>query len=160
MAPVSTRRTYTRKPLTPYQQLLAAIARVEQGRKEGKDYRVAGQGNRTDTGETFYCVPSDSEKLRGLWHVITVKGNGTLDCDCFFSREKHQVCSHRATVYLHLKDHPVAPEKPQPPAPQRIPAPTPHEQASRREPVGAMARKVEQALPADHVPDKEFSIYR
>lgn len=98
----SYRKPATRQPLSLAEQLQAAIARVQKGLQEGKDYRVAGQGKRLDTGEQFYCVPSDSEKLRGLWHVITVKADG-LDCDCFYSREKHQICSHRATVYLFLK---------------------------------------------------------
>jgi|SRR6185312_9249815 len=111
------RKPATRKAKTPYEQLLAAIARVEQGRKEGKEYRIAGEGTRTDNGQHFYCVPSDSEKLRGLWHVVSVTKTG-LDCDCYFSRERHQICTHRATVYLHLKAHPVAPAKLTPPAPR------------------------------------------
>jgi hypothetical protein len=97
-----TTRKPARKPLSPAQQLEAAIKRVQKGLEEGKDYRVCAHGKRLDTGETFYCVPSDSEKLRGLWHVVTVTKTG-LDCDCFFSREKHQVCTHRATVYLFLQ---------------------------------------------------------
>lgn len=104
-----------RKPLTPAQQLQAAITRVQKGLEEGRDYRVCAHGKRLDTGETFYCVPSDSEKLRGLWHVVTVTKTG-LDCDCFYSREKHKVCAHRATVYLFLQAKAAA-EKAAKPAP-------------------------------------------
>jgi hypothetical protein len=104
---MTTTRKSARKPLTLAQQLEAAIARVQKGLEEGKDYRVTAHGKRLDTGETFYCVPSDSEKLRGLWHVVTLTKTG-LDCDCFYSREKHQVCAHRATVYLFLQAKAVA----------------------------------------------------
>lgn len=112
------KRPQTRKPLTPAQQLQAAIARVQKGLEAGKDYRVAAQGKRFDTGEQFYCVPSDSEKLRGLWHVVTIKKTG-LSCDCYFSQEKHQVCSHRAVVYLFLQAKAAAEKaaKKQEPAP-------------------------------------------
>lgn len=136
------REPRTRKPLSPTQQLAAAIKRVEAGLAEGRDYRVTAQGKRLDTGERFYCVPSDSEKLRGLWHIITVKADGHLDCDCLYSREKHLVCSHRATVYLFLKAKAAAEKA------ATAPAPTPK-----------VAPTKANALPYDHA-GEGFSIFK
>ena len=59
-----------------------------------------------------------------MWRVIKVKGNGSLDCDCFYSREKHLIGTHRATVYLHLKAHPAPPSKAEMPRKPVNPAPS------------------------------------
>lgn len=110
-----TRAQGARKPQTPQQQLQRAIERLAESRKEGADLRVIAIGKVLATGQPVYFVPSQT--VVGMWHAIVQTETG-LACDCFYSKERHMVCVHRACVYEHLKSHPAQQhEKPAPAQP-------------------------------------------
>lgn len=100
-----TRAQGARKPATPQQQLQRAIERMQEARKEGADLRVIAVGKVLATSQPVYFVPSQT--VVGMWHAIVQTESG-LACDCFYSKERHQVCVHRAVVYEHLKGQPKA----------------------------------------------------
>jgi hypothetical protein len=120
------RKQYNRKPASPYQQLMAAIERMQESRKEGADLRVIAIGKVLATCQPVYFVPS--QKVPGMWHAVIQTKEGGLACDCYYSKEQHKVCVHRACVYEHLKAQPAQPGKINPASSPRgdaaAPAPT------------------------------------
>jgi hypothetical protein len=129
------------KDMTPAEQLKTQIARVE---KLG--LRVVGHGTLKADGTRFWIVPSTSEKLKNMHHVVRQTGKG-LVCDCYACTESGLICPHRATVYLELKR--------QAEAAKATPAAQPTQSAPKPQPT--MAQRAAAALPAD---PGEFSIYR
>jgi hypothetical protein len=145
--------TYTRKPYqqrkaqTPQQQLDAAIARANE-----KGLKVAF------AGADFWAVPSDSESLKGLYHIVTRSADGKrLCCECLYSQNKpNGVCVHRAVVYLHLKAQAEAARPKAQPAQQPAPTAPAKAQPTEAERRAAAARRETAPLVRDN---GDFSIF-
>jgi hypothetical protein len=84
------RKSFQRKAQTPQQQLERAL---QIAHEKGLKVAFAGDG--------FWVVPSDSEALKGLYHVVTRVGS-SLKCECLYA-QRGKVCAHRAIVWEYLK---------------------------------------------------------
>jgi hypothetical protein len=91
------RKSTSKKPATPQQQLDAAIKRAQdEGLKVFATCKILA------TGEQGWLVPSQS--VPGMHHVVSRTASGSLQCDCFYSAQRGKVCAHRACVFLFLKE--------------------------------------------------------